>query len=77
MIWVRHVGCGFGVDADGVEGDEDGVDEGGEDGVEDVADVHDAFAEEEEEGEDGDDDVEVRDAGFLRSASVSFFPVKG
>ena len=37
------------MDADGVEGDEGGVDEGGEEGVEDGADEHDAFDEEDEE----------------------------
>ena len=51
------------MDADCVEGDEDGVDEGAKEGVEDGADEHDAFYEEEEEGEDGDYDVEVCDAG--------------
>lgn len=63
MVRVGHVGRGLRVDADGVEGDEGGVDDEGDERVEDVADVHYAFAEQEEEGEDGDDDVEVCDAG--------------
>ena len=58
---VGHVGGGLGVDADCVEGDEDGVDKGGDQGVEDGADEHYSFDEEEEEGEDGDDDVIVCD----------------
>lgn len=70
VVGVGHVGRGLGVDADGVEGDEGGVDDGGHQGVEDVADVHDGFAEEEEEGEDGDDDVEVCDAAI----GVSILP---
>ena len=48
--------------ADGVEGDEGGVDEDGDDGVEDGADEHDAFDEQEEEGDNGDYDVELCDA---------------
>lgn len=71
LVWVGHVGRGLGVDADGEEGDEGGVDDGGEERVEDVADVHDGLDEEEEEGDDGDDDVEVRHAG--RGISFPFF----
>lgn len=52
-------------DADGVEGDEGGVDEDGDDGVEDGADEHDSFDQQEEEADDGDYDVEFCDAGRI------------
>lgn len=59
------------MDADCVEGDECGVDDGAEEGVEDGADKHDAFYQEQEEGEDGDYDVEVCDAAGCNVSSSS------
>ena len=62
VVGVGHVWSGLGVNANCIDGDEGGVDDGGEQGIEDVADVHDAFAKEDEEGDDGDDDVVICDA---------------
>lgn len=62
MLGVAHVGAGLAVDADGVEGDEEGVHEEGNEGQEDVGDVHGCFDQQDEHGQHGDDDVVVGEA---------------
>jgi len=62
VFGVAHVGAGLAVDADGVEGDEEGVHEEGNEGQEDVRDVHGCFDQQDEHRKHGDDDVVVCDA---------------
>ncbi len=69
LFGVRHVGAGLVADADGVEGEQDGVHDDGEKRMEDMGDVHDAFDQEKEEGEHGDDDVELGGAAGGRSVA--------
>ncbi len=63
---VAHVGAGLAVDADGIEGEEEGMHEQGDEGQEDVRDVHCGLDDQDEHGEDGDDDVVVCDAVTIR-----------
>ena len=58
MQRIRHIRCGLGVETDGVESSEDGVDEEREDRRPSVRDIHDGFDEEDEHREDRDDHIE-------------------
>lgn len=50
------------METDGVESNENSMENSRQNGIKDVGNEHDSFHQEEKEGEHGDDDVEVCDA---------------
>lgn len=59
MFRVGSIAAGLIVDGDGIQNDEDSVDEDGEDRRKDMQHVHDRFDQHDEHGEDGNDDIVV------------------
>lgn len=62
MLGITHIRCCLGVEADGEDSDEGGMNDCRHDWIKDVGDEHDSFGQEEEDGEHGNNDIVVRDA---------------
>ena len=59
MLWIAHIGPCLCVETDGVEGNENGMEDSRHNRIKDVGDEHDSFGQKEKDGEHGDDDIVV------------------